>query len=118
MPTLLALNYATLVEDPDESESLAIPFDMMRHGIKVDLTPPQHGGKCGMLYDEDFLPFQYDEEKLYVNITKPTDDDLDQLEWFELNNPYPFLNKTVRRRKKKVLPGDIPKMAQEIEDAP
>ena len=38
-PVLLAVNYATLVEDPNKTESLIVPFNLMAHGVKVDLVP-------------------------------------------------------------------------------
>eukprot|EP00957_Ditylum_brightwellii_P020453 1541916-Ditylum_brightwellii.AAC.1 len=39
LPVIFVINYATLNDDKDESESLIVPFEMMRHGIAVDLTP-------------------------------------------------------------------------------
>lgn len=108
VPVLFVVNYASLIEDEDENESLIVPFDMMRHGIVLDLNPPQHGGSCGMHHEEEFLPFQYDEEKLYFNISKPSKEDLEELECFELNSPYPSFTTTTRRNKKKLLPEDVP----------
>ena len=108
VPILLTINYATLIDDPDEHESLCVPFDLMRHGIKVDLTPTSFGGEGGLQIEDQFLPFEFDQEKLFFKISKPTQDDLDSLEWFELTSPYPILNETSRRNKKKILPENIP----------
>lgn len=88
-PVLLVLNYATLIEDPDESESLLVPFQLMRHGCEVDSVPPQHGGRAGIRVEGEFFPFQYDGDTLYYNIEKPTTDDLQLLEQFELNSSTP-----------------------------
>ena len=44
LPVLLVMNYVALLEDEDEAESLAIPFELMRHGISCDLTPQSLGG--------------------------------------------------------------------------
>jgi hypothetical protein len=56
LPVILILNYATLNEDPEERESLVVPFEMMRHGIEMDLTPVCLGGTGSMvLQDEEFL---------------------------------------------------------------
>ena len=38
-PVLLAVNYATLVEDPNKTESLIVLFNLMAHGVKVNLVP-------------------------------------------------------------------------------
>eukprot|EP00957_Ditylum_brightwellii_P158229 12044351-Ditylum_brightwellii.AAC.1 len=42
---IFILNYAALNEDPEERESLVVPFEIMRHGIEIDLTPACLGGK-------------------------------------------------------------------------
>ena len=86
---LLGVNYATLMEDENETESLLQPFDCMRHGIKIDLTPVEYGGEGGMLVEDCFIPFEYDGESLFLNIGKPTMDDIDTLEYFELTSPLP-----------------------------
>eukprot|EP00957_Ditylum_brightwellii_P127214 9699845-Ditylum_brightwellii.AAC.1 len=44
-PILMVVNYVALNDDDDENESLIVPFEMMRHGISVDLTPKQFGEK-------------------------------------------------------------------------
>jgi hypothetical protein len=36
------VNYATLIMDDAEYESLVVPFEMMKHGIKVDMVPPKY----------------------------------------------------------------------------
>ena len=47
-PVLLSVNYATLIDDKDETESLIVPFCMMTHGINIDMVPEKYGGKSGM----------------------------------------------------------------------
>ncbi len=74
---LLKLHRATLISDPHQSESLVVPFDMMRNGIAVDCTPLQHGGSASFTYDGEQFPLAYDGEKLFVNIMKPTQNDMD-----------------------------------------
>ena len=87
-PILFLMNYATLIEDPHECESLCIPFAMMKHGITLDITPPTYGGtSCGLKISDQFLPFEFDGEKLYFTISKPSDEDLHTLEAFELTSP-------------------------------
>jgi hypothetical protein len=50
---------------------------MMRNGIAVDCTPLQHGGSASFTYDGEQFPLAYDGEKLFVNIMKPTQNDMD-----------------------------------------
>ena len=89
LPVLFTLNYATLIDDPGERESLCVPFDLMRHHIAVDLTPTTLGGTGGIKVEGQNFPFEFDGEKLFYKISKPTEDDLDTLEWLELTSPHP-----------------------------
>ena len=107
-PVIFEVNYATLIEDEDEFESLVVPFEMMKHGIKVDMTPRNYGGKGGITVDGKVLPYLFDNEKLFWEISKPTRDDMDTLKWIELNPPALLGEERIRRRKKIEKPHDIP----------
>eukprot|EP00957_Ditylum_brightwellii_P028330 2139672-Ditylum_brightwellii.AAC.1 len=87
MPIHLVLYYATLNEDWQENESLIVPFEMMKHGIHVDLMPQCFRGKDAIEVDEEHLPFEWDNEKLFWKISKQTKEELKSLETFELNSP-------------------------------
>ena len=89
LPILLVMNYATLLDDPDETESLAVSFKKIKHGSTVDTTPRNLGSDGGLCVDEEYLPFWWDNENIYYNIKKPTEDDIEELETFELNSPTP-----------------------------
>ena len=89
IPVILILNYATLNEDPEERESLVVPFEMMRHGIETDLTPVGLGGTGSMVLQDEEFPFEWDKEKLFIRISKPDEGDLEELEIIELNSPVP-----------------------------
>ena len=39
LPILPAMNYSTLLDDPDRTESLDFPFDILKHGATVDMEP-------------------------------------------------------------------------------
>ena len=106
-PVLLCVNYETLIDDEEETESLIVPFCMMAHGIKVDMVPEKYGGKSGMTVEETFFPFEYDNEKLFIKIEKPTRQDFDHFETFELTSPYPKIRNEVRQSRKRQLPEDI-----------
>ena len=87
-PILFVINYATLIEDDNECESLCQPFNLMANGIKLDMTPEKYGGQQCLTMDDVVLPMKYDGEKLYFTISKPTDDEIKNLETFELTSPY------------------------------
>ena len=89
---LLIMNNGTLIEDSNEKESLAVPFDMMRHGVLVDIVPKTHGGSQGITVENEFLPCWYDEEKCFYTIQKPTQYDLDILESYEITSPNVYPN--------------------------
>ena len=83
----------------------------MRHGIFMDLTPSKDGGLGGMTVEGQFFPFEYDDEKLFLRIEKPTREDFDYYDCIELTSP----NDTIllnsvhsRRSKKKLVHEDIP----------
>ena len=63
-PVLLLYNHVTLLDDPEEKESLCVPFSLMVHGIKVDLTPEKYGGRGSIVVDGEELPLDFDGEKL------------------------------------------------------
>jgi hypothetical protein len=97
-----------LVDENDEYESLVVPFDMMKHGIKVDMVPPRYGGTGGITVEGELLPYCFDDEKLYWHISKPTQDNVDTLRWIELNPPALIGEERIRRRKKIEVPHNIP----------
>ena len=106
-PVILAQNNSTLIEDDSEFESLCVPFLGMKHGVKFDMTPIKFGGKGGMYIEQEFFPFEFDDEKLFFNIQKPTKEDLDTYEWFELNSHIMESN-NMRRKHEKLATEDIP----------
>ena len=89
-PIIFKVNYATLIDDKQELELLVVLFEMMKHGIKVDMIPPKDGGTGAIHFEGVPLPYQFDDEKLFWTISKPTQDDLDTLTWVELNYPEHF----------------------------
>jgi hypothetical protein len=97
LPALFVLNHVNLFPDPTENESLAVPFNFWAHGIRCCLRPPEYGGRCGLVVDDETFPFQWDKEKLYFNISRPTEEDMSTLEWFELTSPNPDLATRIRR---------------------
>ena len=109
-PVLFVINYATMIDDDDELESLAAPFQSMKHGVTVDLTPTRYGGTGKLKVDGQEFPFAFDGEKLYYKIEKPNEEDLDLLECFELTSPLPDDDFPVnpRRNKKKTTHEDTP----------
>eukprot|EP00957_Ditylum_brightwellii_P159630 12151368-Ditylum_brightwellii.AAC.1 len=103
-PILMVVNYATLNDDDDRNESLIIPFEMMRHGISIDLIPKQFGGEGGMMVEDEEIPFKWNGEQLFLKLAKPNEGELEELEIFELNtlSPDMTLKPATCRRKKKI----------------
>ena len=64
-----------------------------------------------MIVEDEFIPMVFDDEKLFIRITKPDEIDLEELAFFELNSPAPpdiwepIIN---HRAHKKTLPGNLP----------
>jgi len=85
-PVLFVMHYATLVVNKNEKESLHVPFQSMRHGVKFDLTPKIHGGKCNMTIEQEDFPIKFDREKKFFNIEKPTQEELDRYDCYELTS--------------------------------
>ena len=119
-PVLLGMNHTTLVSDDRENESLCQPYDLMKHGMKVDLVPKHLGGAGGMMAqgedtEESFVDFEWEEEENLVCIktSKPTQEEIDTLEYFELTSPLPVHARTphgqkINRKKQKTTTGDTP----------
>ena len=57
---------------------------MMKWGKTVDITHRNLVGDGGLYVDEEYLPIWWDNEKLYYIIHKPTEEDIEELESFEL----------------------------------
>ena len=61
----------------------------MKHGATVDMTHRNLGGDGGLYVNEEYLPFWWYNENIYYNIEKPTAEDIEELDRFELNSPTP-----------------------------
>ena len=48
LPILFVTNYATLLDESYETESLAVLFEMMKHGATVGMAPSNLGGDGGL----------------------------------------------------------------------
>ena len=69
-PVLIIANNATLIEDEAERESLMTLMDLIKNHVTIDgILPKQYGGeKCGISIKDTHVPFDHDEEKLYIHI--------------------------------------------------
>ena len=59
-----------------------------------------------MTIEENFIPFEHDDEKLFLKITKPMDNDLENYENYELTSPYPSESNTFAKRNHHKFPTD------------
>ena len=57
LPVLLMVNCATLLDDTDETEYLAVPFEIIKHGATADMTPRNLGSDEGLYANEEHLSF-------------------------------------------------------------
>ena len=92
-PVLLLVHYATFIESTDDhtnGESLLTTMDMGNHGVTINGIHP-NDDQCGITVKGDFLPFDWDDEKLFFRIEKPTADDLtnNRFQVYEINSPAP-----------------------------
>ena len=68
----------------------------MGHGVDFDLNPLSHTnkdeeqGKQRILIEDKTIPSQFDGRKTSINIMRPSDDELESLEVFEMTSPLPF----------------------------
>lgn len=88
-------------------------MDLLKHSVEINgVTPPKYnrdGNKektCGITVNGEYLPFDYDDEKLYFNIEKPTLEEINNevYKLFKLNSRDPEQvsinpNKTKRNNK-------------------
>ena len=51
------------------------------------MIPRKYGGSNSIVVDGEKLEYEFDDEKIFWKITKPTQNDLDTLKWVELNPP-------------------------------
>ena len=62
----------------------------MSHGVNIDMTPKLFGGEQQLTIENQNIPMNFDGEKLFFNISKPTQHDMNTLEAFKLTSPYPL----------------------------
>ena len=48
----------------------------MKHGSTVHMKPRNLGHDGSLYVDEEYLPFWWDNENIYYNIEKPTEEDI------------------------------------------
>ena len=120
-PILLLFHQTCFIEDSAQYESFCLPFQCMDHGVTFDLMPKEHQndlgqqGRQSMTIEDREIPLNYDGRKMYVDIRKPTEEELATLEVFKLTSSEPYEPKSsdnnvlARDKKSKLdkLPGGI-----------
>ena len=95
-PFLLLMNQACYYDYAEQNESLCHPYQAMDHGVTFCLTPTEkqtlegRNGQQKMIADEREIPLNYDGRKMYLNIRRPSDEELKSLEIIEITSPDPF----------------------------
>ncbi len=73
-PILLLMNQACYYDDPQQDESLCLPFQAETHGVTFSLNPIDRmdtNGNLGqqkMTIEGTEIPFTFDGRKMYPNI--------------------------------------------------
>jgi len=80
------MHCATPAVNENEKESLHVLFQSMRHGTNFNLTPKTHGGKHNMAIEQDDFPIKFDGEKMFFDINKPTQEELDCCDYYKLTS--------------------------------
>ena len=80
----------------------------MRHGVKFDMTPPIYGDTGSMSINDDVIPLNCDGEKRFLSMSKPTKDDLDLHDCYELSSALHTPAIHPSRRSKKTMHEDTP----------
>ena len=108
-PFLLIMNQSCYYDDEEQDESLCLPFQAMQHGVTFDLTPHTRtttDGKRGtqrIILAEKDIPLQFDGRKLFINIRKPSNEELELLPSYKLTSPNEFIpdsNANINNRRK------------------
>ena len=95
-PILLLMHQACFYENQDQRESLCHPYQSMEHRIKFCLTPkdaltPDGSlGKQSIMVNDREISLKLDGRKMYLNIRKPMQDEIDTLDTLEMTSPLPF----------------------------
>ena len=95
-PLLLLFHQACYIDDASQTESLCLPYQSMEHGVSFDLTPLGHandtgdpGRQCFKVEDKT-IPLCFDGRKMFLDIRRPTERELDTLDIFEMTSPDAF----------------------------
>ena len=79
-----------------QNGSLVLPFQLMEHGISINLTLSHFNiidGKNStqsFSIEEESYPLDFDGRKIYVSISKPTQEDHDNLSTYKMTSSYPY----------------------------
>ena len=71
-PILLLVHHATYIatkDDQTNGEYLLTTMDMGDHGVKINGVHP-NDMKCGITIGNEYIPFDWDDEKLFFRIEK------------------------------------------------
>ena len=93
---IFVLNQHMLDEDPQQTESLLNPHQARAYKVRIDDTAGFHWliddkmGKQRLVVQDRFLPLHFDGHKMFFSVSKPTIEEWNLLERYELMSPAPF----------------------------
>ena len=103
------MNQACYYDEEEQDESLCLPFQAMQHGVSFDLTPLNcstpdgNQGTQRIIMADREIPLEFDGRKMFLNIRRPSDDEMELLPSYELTSSNEFVPDSmdeVRNRRK------------------
>ena len=95
-PFLMLFHQTCYIKDSKQTESLCLPYQAMEHGIDFDLTPIGYtnkndvqGTQCIHVEDK-VIPLKFDGRKVFLEIRRPSELEMESLEIIEMTSPIPF----------------------------
>ena len=91
------MNQSCYYDEEEQDESLCLPFQEMQHGVSFDLTPNNRvtpngdQGTQRIILAEKEIPLEFDGRKLFLNIRRPSNEELELLPSYELTSPNEFI---------------------------
>ena len=111
------MHQACYHKEKSQTESLCLPYQAEQHGVTFSLTPKiredsmGHIGQQNIQIEDKKIPLEFDGRKMFIRIHRPTEDELEKLDHYELTSPDyfdPTEEKSIRRKSHQKIIHDIP----------
>ena len=82
---LLLVNQICYYNDPNQDESLCLPYQAEKHGVTFSLIPRDRVNTIRTIGH-----LKFNGRKMYIDIRLPSEEEINTLEVYELTSPEPF----------------------------